>query len=52
MFGGKTLNLESETNLLCGCVTPKLNEFSAVNVKRVNFAFYDYLMSFIAKSIK
>ena len=44
------LNLESETNLLCGCVTPKLNEFSAVTVIHVNFAFYDYLISFHEKS--
>ena len=34
VFGGKTLNSESETNLVFGCVMQKFLELSLVNVKK------------------
>ena len=41
VFGGETLNSESEINLMFGCVTQKFNESSLVNVQQVNYAFYE-----------
>ena len=45
MLGVETLNSESETNLVFGCVTQKNDELLSVNVGHVHFALHEYLLN-------